>query len=173
MVSIYPNSQIYNMTHMYNINDLRGKPVKPVYPDNTIMGYISSSEHFTLFSKIICKSKMDGKLSDKLANRTLFAVSDNDLRKKYPDSYFDTIDDGFARHIIRYSTLDRKIDKDILTASPICLFNTFSDANKMCVTNIYGQTMIDSNIRIVHFNQPVDNGIVHIVNDLLVPKYLI
>lgn len=174
MVSVYPNSQPYDLKHMYDMGDLRSsKKPKLDVPDNSTMGYINSSDHFSLFRKIVNKSRMSGKLGDKQFQSTLFAAPDSELEKRYPPEFFDNMDIGLAHNIISYSTMDRKMDKKILTASPIANFNTKNNYNKLCITNISGRTKLDSKVNIIHFNHPTDNGLVHIVDDLLYPQTMI
>lgn len=172
MVSVRPNSQPFNLTHMWDMGDIRGKS-KLCIPENSTMGYINDSEHFTLFKKIVNKSRMIGRLSDIQSNSTLFAVPDSELLKRYPPDFFDNMDSGLAHNIISYSTLNRKIDRKLLIQSPMALFNTRNKQNRLFITNSRGKTIIDKKINVIHFNHKTDNGLIHVIDDLLYPKFQI
>jgi hypothetical protein len=162
------------MTHMFDIPDLKNKKKQTYeFTDNSTMGYIVNSKYFTLFNKIIEKSRLGPKLADKQYRCTLFAAPDSALRNKYSDEFFDNMDIGLANAIISYSTLPRIIDKKLITASPISIFYTENKFNKLCIKNISGKTILENNINILHFNHPTDNGLVHMVSDLLYPETIL
>ena len=169
MVSMAPNSIPFDMSHMYDFQDLRGPtPVMKVDP-NSILGYIRNSHNFKLYDKIITLARLEGRYNDSQSNSTVFIVPDNILKTKYKKSYFDNMDNGLAKQIMQYSTLNRKIDEFLLTSSPISQFETRNSSFRLCIRNINNISTIDNKIQIIHFNQEVNNGIIHMVNDILVP----
>lgn len=170
MVSMAPNSMPLDMSYMYNFQDLRGPtPVMKIDP-GSILGYIRNSQNFKLYDKIIKLAKMEGRFNDLQSNSTVFIVPDNILKTKYRKSYFDEMDQGMAIHIMNYSTLNRKIDQFLLTSSPNSEFETRHVAFRLCISNISNVSMINNKIKIIHFNQEANNGIIHIVDDILVPR---
>jgi len=170
MVSMAPNSTPFDMSHMYNFQDLRGPTPVMKVDSNSILGYIRNSENFKLYDKIITLARMEGRFNDIQSNSTVFIVPDNILKKKYRKSYFDNMDDGMATQIMNYSTLNRKIDKFLLTSSPISEFETRNSAFRLCIRNISNVSMINNKTKIIHFNQEANNGIIHMVDDILIPK---
>ena len=170
MVSIGPYSQAFDMKQMYDFVDLRKKnPVTCSFDDNTIMGVIGNNPDFTIFAGIVKKARYSGKLMDPQADFTLFVPSDAELRKRYSKSFLDKIDDGMARQILAFSMMNRKIDQDLLQSSPVTILPTLDRSNSMHLDTVCGVTRLSNDTRVIHFNHPADNGIVHVIDNLLIP----
>ncbi len=174
MVSIGPNSQSYNMTHMFNISDLRScKTLEKTYaPSNSLLGVIQFHPDFTKFKYMVELSGMDNIFGDSQANFTLFVPSDQELAG-LEESIFKNMDKAQARHIIKASTLERKIPSELLESSPSSYFLTRSEPNKLFITNISGRTYINNSINVIHKDWETDNGIIHVVDKLIFPNIMI
>jgi uncharacterized surface protein with fasciclin (FAS1) repeats len=170
MTSSGPYTQIYDMKHMYNFTDLRKKKTKCLSNKNTLMGIIDNNPDFSIFSKIVEKARYVGKLQDIQADFTVFVPSDNELLKKYSQQFIDSIDDGFASQILAFSIMNRKIDKSLIQSSPYSIFPTTDRSNSMYVNTSMGVTSITNNTNVIHWNNPADNGIIHVIDNLLIPK---
>jgi len=178
MVSIFPNSQATDMRQMYDFSDKRGKQ-EICYPQNSIMGIINSHPDFTLFSKIVKKARYDTILSEEQANFTVFVSSDTELRKKYDEKSFDNVDIGTAKQILKVSMMKRVIDKSLLVSSPSSVFPTLDRSNSIRINTVNGVTLISKFnnaikigidcVKIIHFNQKCTNGIIHVIDDMLIP----
>lgn len=170
MVSINPGVQAYDMRHMYDFVDWRSKQ-KPKFraPPNTLMGIIQNNPDFTIFENIVKKSRYEGKLSEKQADFTLFVPSDSHLRKKYSEQYLYSIEDELARRIITFSIMNRKLDKILLQSSPMSTFPTLDRSNSMLIRTVNHTTQLPNYTGIVHWNCPADNGIIHVIDNLLLP----
>ena len=169
MVSIYPNSQSYDMAQMYNITDLRSKTKEVSYPPGSLMDVINCNPDFNIFYKIVKKAKYDGHLVNCQSNFTLFIPSDTYLKKKYNKDYFDTMDPGTAMDIIMFSSMNRVLDSNILTSSPSSIFPTLDRSNSMKIITVNNTTILPNNASVIHFNQPATNGIIHVINDIPFP----
>jgi uncharacterized surface protein with fasciclin (FAS1) repeats len=171
MVSINPSTQAFDFRHMYDFVDLQSSKKRPKCPfdDNTIMGIIENNSDFTIFAGIVKKARYDGKLMDKQADFTIFVPSDAELKKRYSKEFLDKIDDGMARKIMAFSMMNRKIDKDLLQSSPVTILPTLDRSNSMHINTICCITRLQNDIKVIHFNHPVDNGIVHVIDGLLIP----
>lgn len=175
MSYVGPNHQAYDMRQYYDFVDLRGK-AKSGYgypsselssvPDNTIAGIIYKTKDFSRFAKIVKISGFEGLLSDPQANITLFVPSDSYLNKKYSPDFFDKIDRGAAAKIVRFSTMNRMIDKKLLQSSPSSYYPTRDRSHGLFVTNNY-ETILQGCTRVIHWNYKVDNGLIHVVDNLL------
>jgi len=190
MVSIGPYTQAYDMRQMYDFVDLRGKKKEISYPENSLMYVINEHSDFKIFSGIVKKARYDSILANQQSNYTVFVPSDQHLIKKYSDEsrgakeYFDNIDIGSAIQILKYSLMNRIIDKNLLVSSPVSIFPTLERSNSVKIYTIRGITSINipnpssvysnqnRDIQIIHFNQPSSNGIIHVTNDLLCPPIL-
>jgi uncharacterized surface protein with fasciclin (FAS1) repeats len=170
MVSINPGVQAYDFKHMYNFVDLRKKKDKKCsFKSNTLMGIIGNNPDFTIFSSIVEKARYGGKLSEEQADYTIFVPSDSELRKKYSQKYLDNIDDGTARQILAFSMMKRKIDQSLLQSSPVSIFPTMDRSNSIHINTVSGITHLPNCTSVIHWNHPADNGIVHVVDNLLLP----
>lgn len=170
MVSINPGVQAYDMRQFYDFPDLRSKKqVKCSLPDNTLMGIIYNNPDFSIFAGIVEKAHYGGKLSERQANFTLFVPSDTYLKQKYPKQYFDNMDDGLARQILAFSMMKRKLDQNLLQASPVSLYPTIDRSNLMQIDTISGVSRLNNCTTVIHWNHPADNGIIHVIDDLLIP----
>lgn len=171
MVSISPDTQSYDFTHMWSFVDYRNeKAPKKCVVKGSIFDFLYSNPEYSKFLKIVEKASMEGQLNDPQANFTLFIPS-NDLIKHIPEEYFDIMDDGTARQILKGSTLNRKIDKRLLQFSPVSYFMTINTCpqTRLYVTNISGITEIDNCVKVVKYDNILNNGIIHVVDNLIIP----
>jgi hypothetical protein len=168
MVSIGPNSQAYDFRQMYDFSDLRSTTVTTYIPKDSIAGFIFSNPDTTLFAKIVKKANLMNILSDIQANFTIFVASDKELLQKgYDPSYFDKIDISEAKNILNFSMMHRKIDQGLIQSSPSSKFPTLDRSNSMYITTLCGITLLPGDVKVIHYNQPANNGIIHITDNLL------
>lgn len=171
MVSIGPNSQAYDMKQMYDFPDLRKRTKDDcIFKKNTLMGIIGNNQDFTIFSKLVEKARYVGKLSQPEADYTIFVPSDHALKQKYSQDFLDNIDDGMARQILYFSMMNRKIDQNLLQSSPISIFPTIDRSNSMTIHTVSGVTKLPNCTTVIHWNHPADNGIIHVIDNLLIPE---
>ena len=171
MVSMNPGVQAYDMRQMYNFVDLRSKQQPELCaPPNSLMGIIKNNPDFTIFAKIVKQSRYEGKLSELQADFTLFVPSDAHLRRKYSPQFLASIDVGLARQIMSFSMMKRKLDQRLLQSSPVSTFPTLDRSNSMLIHTVSHKTYLPNGTGIVHWNQPADNGIIHVIDNLLLPE---
>lgn len=169
MSYIGPNHQMYDIRQYYDMGDIRKtKPSTGVtQEDNSITGVIRKTPDFSIFSHILRTSGMEDKLAGIQADITIFVPSDDFLRKKYSPEYFSKIDRGDALKIILFSTMDRVLNKKILQSSPTSFYPTRDRSHDMFISNSKYETIIQSYAKVIHWNYKVDNGIIHVIDDLL------
>jgi uncharacterized surface protein with fasciclin (FAS1) repeats len=176
MTSIFPNSQSYNFTHMFSIQDIRrARKRPPVYSPNTLMGIIDRNPCFSRFKYIIQLAELDGIYNDEQANFTLF-VPDDMFLKYLPESFFTNLDKSFAMHIVQNSTFKNRITSELLEDSAAAYYNTMHKIGKLFISNISQRTYIDNSlnptnkeIKIVKKDVIATNGVIHIVDKLIWP----
>jgi uncharacterized surface protein with fasciclin (FAS1) repeats len=171
MVSIGPYTEASDYRQMYDFVDLRDETHSIGYigNNNTIMGIIENNPDFTIFSGIVKKAGYIGKLMDPQSDFTVFVASDYELKKRYTKEFIETIDKGMSIKILDYSMMNRKIDQYLLQSSPVTILPTLDRSNSMHIDTICGITKLSNNTKIIHFNHPSDNGIIHVIDNLLIP----
>lgn len=168
MTSCGPDTQSFNFTHMFDFTDLREPIPSERYSPDSITGRICDTPSFKKFRYILELSGMAGLYNSPQSNCTLFVPSDEYL-KTVPESVFVGMDASQARHILKASTLNRKITHDLLNDSPASYFTTRSPANRMFVSNLNGVTYINNDIRLIHSDIEASNGIIHVIDGLISP----
>jgi uncharacterized surface protein with fasciclin (FAS1) repeats len=169
MVSINPATQSYDFRQMYNFSDIRSNCEKVIYPANSLMDIIDSNEDFSIFCKLVKKTKYDSKLSSNQSNFTLFVPSDFYLKQKYNLNFLNNIDIGLAHQILNFSTMNRILDKKLLQSSPTSLYPVV-DRSLITISTVSDITMIENEIKIIHWNKFASNGIIHVIDNILIPK---
>lgn len=171
MVSIGPYSESMNFRHMFDIPDLRGHlPHREPCP-TSLTGIIQNHPDFSRFRYMLNLANLESTYNDPQANFTLFIPSDKAL--SYIDNgVFTNMDKGIARHIVKSSTLRRKITSAILADSPASWLHTNDPPNRLFVTNLNGRTYINNTINVIHKDMEATNGIIHVIDDLIWPDII-
>jgi uncharacterized surface protein with fasciclin (FAS1) repeats len=165
-----PTNERYLLRQMYDFPDLNPSCItSPIYPDNTLMGEINKNLDFSIFSTIVKKARFDIKLSEKQSDFTLFVPSDFYLKRKYSKNSLNNIDENLARQILSYSLMKRKLDKNLLQSSPTSLYPTINRSHLMDISTVNGITLLQRRVKVIHWNHLTDNGLIHVVDDLLIP----
>lgn len=169
MVSVGPDKQSYDFTHMYSFVDYRSDEHKLCLTKGSIFHYIYSNSKFSKFRKIVEHASMEGQLDSSQADFTIFIPTDDYLRH-IPDWYFDQMDNDTAVRILKSSTLSRQINKDLLMSSPVSYFKTRNPRMRMYVTNISDKTQINNCASVVKYDIVLNNGIIHLIDGLIEPS---
>lgn len=176
MVSFGPDVQTTNYTHMYELVEPRNcldrytqyRNVEKIN-ENSLYGFLYRNNTFSKFKSIVDKAGMAGRLNNIEANYTLFAVPDSHLNH-IPEEFFQKMDNGEARQIIDASIMDRKIDRYLITSSPVAYYFTKNPNMRMYVTNIRSITRLNDCVDILKYDISADNGIIHIISGLIIPS---
>lgn len=171
MTSIGPYSEKTNLSHIYDKVDLRGSLGQKIDLPGTLSWYISMTPNFSKFRYILRLSKLDNMLCEKDSNYTVFVPTDESL-SHIPENILLNMDVLTARSIIQASTLKRKITSDILSDSPCSYFMTLNTFNRIFITNVNGQTIIDNNIKVIKSDIMTNNGIIHVTDGLIKPNII-
>lgn len=170
MVSYTPTTPYLNFNHMYDFVDYRSKKQPEMcLTQGSIYYLLCRDTRFSKFRSIIDKAKLQGFFDDMQSNISLFIPTDNML-KHIPDSFFQTMDIGLARNILDASSIPKRLKSDLLTSSPVCYYFTKNPSMRMYVTNINKNTRINNCANIVQFDIEANNGMIHIIDNLLVPN---
>jgi hypothetical protein len=171
MVSLGPAIQGLDMKSMYDFSDKRLNSSTISYPKNCLMNIIDMHSDFTIFKKIVKKAKLDGLLCQDTF--TLFVPSDYYLTQKYKLDFFEELDVGMARRIVHFSMMARKMDKTSIQCRNSGRFPTLDRSNSMYIktetVNDSCESTIENFTKVIHWNQPAVNGIIHVIDDFLMP----
>jgi len=154
---------------MWDIQDLRGHSPMEVECPTSLMAIISNHPDFSKFRYMVKLAKLEGIFNSTQADFTIFVPSDKAIAG-LGDSVFMNMDDAVARHIVKSSTLDRKIPSDLLEDSPASYFLTKDPPNRLFITNISGRTYINNDINVIHKDMQASNGLIHVVDKLIWPE---
>jgi len=171
MSSIGPYHQKTNMLHMFDFRDLRGPLPQEIDYENSLSYIISNHPNLKKFRYILRKSGLNGKYNDAKANLTLFVPEDaafGDLN----DSFLVNLDLLTCRNIVKTLTLNNKLTSDILSDNPCSYFITQNSPNKLFISNVNGETYLNRDIRIIEKDIMARNGIIHIIDGLLIPDII-
>lgn len=169
MVSLGPDTQSLNYTHMYSFKDLRSDRKKIQYM-NGVFEQLRKKPGFEKFITLAKRANHSGYLNRNSERVTLFAVPDVYL-EHIPMKFFETVDLNRALNMIRTSIIPRSINKRLLISSPVSYIKTQKSDMPLYVTNISGKTLINecSMVREYEFINEECN-IVHVVDKLLEPS---
>lgn len=173
MVSNQGAWQPANMTHMYDFLDINppscrnGKDVLSVKVDeDTLFGFLVKNPQFSKMAEIVIKSKMELLLSQKQSDFTFFITPNERLE----DVNVKFIDVGLAKQIVKMSLLDNRIPMRVLRESPCRYLYTKNEEQRLFVTCLYDEVVINNNAKVIMSDKNVSNGIIHVVNNLLIPN---
>jgi uncharacterized surface protein with fasciclin (FAS1) repeats len=153
---------------MWDIHDLRGCLPEEKQCPTSISGIIEQNSNFSKFKYILELSGLKGIYNASQADFTLLVPSDKSL-SNIPEGIFLNMDNATARHIVQSSTLRRRIPIELLEDSPAAYFQTKVPHNPLFITNMNGITYINNSIRIIQSNIEGSNGIIHVIDNLIIP----
>jgi len=161
MTSLGPYSQKFALSHMDRIIGVN------TYTQNnkSIAGVIKTHSDFTKFRHILAVSGMGNLFDHQNSEITVFVPSDKYLQ----DVDVTTIDRASARHIVKSSTLKRKIPSEVIKHSPFSYYHTNHPMNRLFIRNTGDNTTLNSYINIVEFDVVADNGLIHVTDTLIDP----
>lgn len=170
MTSCYPNWQSQNYTHMFDIPDLRGPLPKEVLCPGSLADIIDKTPELSAFNFILRRSGFLPRYNELQANFTLFLPSDAYIKDV---NFIKNMDIGTAISIVRNCTVDNIITKDVIQENPYFEIITHNDPNNLSLQTISGITQICPHINFVKYNIRAKNGMIHIVDKLIVPDVII
>ena len=171
MVSIGPYSEAMNFTQMFDMPDLRGPLPKIIPCKGSITSIVHEHQDFSSFKYMLNVAKLESVYNDPQADFTVFVPSDKSL-SSIDNNVFLNMDIAVARHIIKSSTLKRKITAAVLGDSPASWFHTQDPPNRLFITNMNGRTRINNNINVIHKNMYAKNGLIHVIDGFIWPEMI-
>ena len=163
MTSSGPYTQSYDLSHMYNIPDIRGSLPKKIECCKSVAGVISRHPELKKFNEIIKKSGLQDRLNSPQANFTLFVTTDNDMG----DLDVSKMDRATSIHFIKSSMLEGKITTDCMMSTSVGLYYTEYPPNRLYILTEEDCSLVVNNRKIIHRDIECSNGLLHIVDGLV------
>lgn len=170
MTSVGPYNESYNMTHMFDIQDIRGHLPLQSICSGTLLSEINKNKNFESFKILIKISKLDFIFNSEQSEYTIFIPSEDKLSKNIKNmikQIAETDDISLARKIVKGSIIKRQIPKELLYQSNAYYIYTEQQPNRLFITNINGQLFINNNIKIFNDEITTSNGIIHTIDNLI------
>lgn len=167
MSNIGPYSQSYNFTHMFNTTQ---EPIKNPIP-GTLWDFIFYSPDFKKYRYMITIANLEYIFNDINNNITIFMVPDNLLKDQ--ESFFVDITPFNAKNIIKASIIPYKCPKILLENNLFSYFFTLNQTNKLYISNLNNTILINDKIIIIDNELYTDNGIIHQINKMIIPEFII
>lgn len=171
MVSMMPYSESRDSKFMYDLLDLRGPKPSPTIRENTIYDFLLKNKHkFSKFIHILKVSEMENLFNDIEFDKTLFLP----INEGIPDEIYNNMDKNLAINIIKFSCLNRKIDKNIMKRSPyVYMMTNYRYSPRLLVTNMNDITELNGESNIIYYDLNFKNGMIHIIDKILIPSSLV
>jgi uncharacterized surface protein with fasciclin (FAS1) repeats len=175
MVSLQGNHEPNDLRYTYYIKDLRSSVPEPMSRPEHIFGLIQDNSDFSIFYHMIIKAELYGIYNDLQANLTLFVPSNEYLLQKYSPQFFENMDQYTAREIVLFHTLNKKISYEMLTSSKAMYLNTMVDESvysRLLCESCSNMVTLNCNVHIKIPNIYRKNGLIHVVDGLMIPPAL-
>jgi uncharacterized surface protein with fasciclin (FAS1) repeats len=169
-----------DLVQAYSLNDLRYVPRKNIspYPEETVMGWLSSQQNekkFSIFIYLLRTAKMDMIASQPQYNSTLFACPDYILRERYGEDFFMNLERGSITKLMNIHTLPRVIHMKSLYSQTVSILETRDKDSTLTITNTGDQILLNGagnngDCKLISGEFEQRNGSVYVIDDLLIPE---
>jgi uncharacterized surface protein with fasciclin (FAS1) repeats len=138
---------------------------------DSLLYILENEPTLTKFNFLVQMSNMKAYFNDLSSTCTLFVPQDDVILHSIEK--FDMVT---AKNIIYYSLLERRLSanrrNEGLRSNGCCYMNTKLTGYKLyvdCVSDERNHILINKNVKIIHSDITAKNGIIHIVDKLLIP----
>lgn len=167
MVSLQPHNTSYSYSFMYDLCDYPSEEEFSNVIKGSILEYLINSNNHKVYLHILKVSGLSHVLNEENFNGTVFIPDDEYISDK---NYYMNIEKGDAYNIIKYSMLNRKVNSDLLKASPSSyLITKNTQYKKIYIQNIDNITTIQLCVKLIKGDIIRNNGIVHMTDGILYP----
>jgi uncharacterized surface protein with fasciclin (FAS1) repeats len=170
----------FDYTSMNEVPDKRSSKTRPLEDPSTIMGQLSSSPDFTMFTYLIYAAGLDNILRDNKRELTVFAPPDRMFRD-LPDDMMRGMDIQTANSVVSYHILPYILDLKSMELGEQCV-KTLNKRNCLLI-NARGlmpelgsrhlvmavTPTINYTPSIIEADHTASNGIIHVINSVLIP----
>jgi len=174
MTAMQGSDSGWMMNFKQDIKDLR-RPSQGYNSDKfTITGLLQHDKDFSIFNYLVRKAKLECILDSYVTDCTILIPSDTFLRKKYPEQFFVSINYLAAKDIVLSQILNKSVTLQMLMSSDSLRLPTKHRSGRyLSINSNYCPTTniitINNFAKIIEGNIMLNNGIVHITDNLLFP----
>lgn len=158
MTSLYPTTQSFVLQGPVLMSEKR-------YTRGNIMYYLF--KEYPIFARLVQLAKLDDQLNDALFDGTLF-VPCREYLDRYQDYLYSIQDVSVARNVVSASILPNVVQLSVLESAVLPTQNKY---NPIYVSQVGGECCINGNLFIVKPNLLLNNGIVHVLNGMVNPRW--
>lgn len=169
MVSLQAFTSIPDLITTYNIQDYRSINYCDKAPKNTLLSLLFE-EGFTYYASLVDTAELNGFFANDQAMFTLFVVKDEHIPEKLKRIIINS-DKNTALSIINYSTLPNPVNQNSLKSSKCYYINTRNNKDRLFINNTNDGTFINEYAKVLDCIV-LENGMVYIIDKLLIPTYL-
>lgn len=163
MVSYQGTYEFLDNKFTYPETVFRPNPIIKSYNENSVMWYINTFH--PKFAMIIKKSRLDWHMADIQFRGTIFLP----LERSIDENAILNMDINTARKIVKYHFMTGLYPKDVLFTSTFQqLQTTIKGYSIQAYISDKGFMILNNNTPIIHYDIQLNNGIIHIIPNLLI-----
>jgi len=175
MVSYHGYLNYQDLIQSYDLEDKRRFPPREKYDKNSVYGYIHDSPQFSVFKHLLKTSNLAKNTDHPQFNCTVFICDDKTLLNLYGESFFMNMDRNTALSLVNFHMINRSIGKKTLLSKKGCLIQTKKEESNISIdikTDEKGEQKIHLNQQafVVSDEIKVSNGMIYIIDNLLIPE---
>jgi len=182
MVSLIPINQSRSLD--YEFNSYENQKVSINYINNfnepdTLYHFLKSNKEMSRFFDILTVSNLDYEYTDSILHKTLFVTGNEYIKDDIYNYIIENNDIELARAIIKYNTLSYKISyQDMIQSERFYIKSNYkecSDIKLDVITDIHiDHVILNKSSKIIIGNMKIgNNAVIHLLDNLLLPKVLL
>jgi hypothetical protein len=146
----------------------RKKRVKDESASCSVMGFLYANPEFSLFVYLVERASLVCQLSDPMFGCTVFVPTDSELMQKYDENTFRNISSDEAFNIVRYSTLQGKIEYWLLRTLGRAALVPKNSYDRIDL-RVDADVILNNRVKVMKTDKVCSNGAVLFTDDLLIP----
>lgn len=170
MVSLQAFTTYYDLTTTYDIADYKSINYLNKAPKDSMMSVLYE-KGYSYFADLINTAELQDFFGNEQANFTLFVVKDDSIPEHLKKLLINA-DKNTALSIINYNTLKQFTGMKSLHSAACYYVDTRYNKDRLLIENTPRGTFIDQTSKILEVVHNLNNGIIYVVDKLLIPYYL-
>ena len=172
MTSCYGSDPDLDFTFLY---DKQNKEEKVL--ENSLLYILENEKRLSMFRYMVKLSNLDWYFNDIQTNATVFIPTDEYILRKYP-GMVENLDINTAYKIVTYSIVPKRVSKKGLLYCGMFYLDTKCNTTRLMIDSTNGEHNIIINknkvgqVNILQTDIEASNGVIHIVDSLLIPETL-
>ena len=139
--------------------------------ENNLLGFLQNNKKYSIFAYLVDLAKLSGLFNFDQVYITLFAVTNKEIKKHYPEEVFLNLDLLSLKNNTNH-TLERNISLNMLKSSRSLYLHNKADTRLLYERDSEGNMKINRVIKLKNEMEKVDNAIVLFVDNIIMPHDL-